>query len=167
MTGSVRLIGMACVLAAFTLDQASKALAIAFAPHLAAGIEILPVFNLVLVHNRGVSFGLLGLVPWWALALFGLAIVAVLAVWLWRAQNRVLGGALGLVIGGALGNVLDRARHGVVTDFLDFHLAGYHWPAFNLADVAIVCGVGLLLLDTLRDSASPARPDNRSAAADR
>ena len=60
--------------------------------------------------------------------------------------------ALGLVIGGALSNILDRARHGAVTDFLDLHLAAYHWPAFNLADVAVVTGTALLLLDGLRDA---------------
>ena len=56
------------------------------------------------------------------------------------------------VIGGALSNILDRARHGAVTDFLDLHLAAYHWPAFNLADVAVVTGTALLLLDGLRDA---------------
>jgi signal peptidase II len=57
--------------------------------------------------------------------------------------------ALGLVIGGAVGNVVDRIRWGAVADFLDFHLAGWHWPAFNVADSAIVVGVGLLLLEAL------------------
>ena len=61
--------------------------------------------------------------------------------------NRRL--VLGLVIGGALGNIVDRLRFGAVADFLDFHVAGYHWPAFNLADTAITIGVGLLLIDTL------------------
>ena len=88
--------------------------------------------------------------PWWVLALLALAIVAALSVWLWRAQNRLVAAALGLLIGGALGNVLDRLRHGAVTDFLDFYLGAYHWPAFNLADVAVVSGVALLLLDGFR-----------------
>ena len=88
--------------------------------------------------------------PWWVLALLALAIVAALSVWLWRAQNRLVAAALGLLIGGALGNVLDRLRHGAVMDFLDFHLGVYHWPAFNLADVAVVSGVALLLLDGFR-----------------
>ncbi|MAC40106.1 signal peptidase II [Parvibaculum sp.] len=143
-------VGLACALFAFTLDQTTKALALAQAPRLADGVEILPMFNLVLVHNTGVSFGLFGLVPWWALVLLGLAIVAGLAVCLWRARSRLVGAALGLMIGGALGNVLDRARHGAVTDFLDFYLGAYHWPAFNLADVAVVSGAGLLLLDSIR-----------------
>ena len=56
---------------------------------------------------------------------------------------------LGLVIGGALGNVVDRIRYGAVVDFLDFHIAGYHWPAFNLADTAICIGAAVLLADGL------------------
>ena len=53
------------------------------------------------------------------------------------------------MVGGALGNLLDRLRQGAVTDFLDFYIGSYHWPAFNLADVAIVCGVGLLLMESI------------------
>ena len=67
-------------------------------------------------------------------------------------EVREAGAEIGLVIGGALSNILDRARHGAVTDFLDLHLAAYHWPAFNLADVAVVTGTALLLLDGLRDA---------------
>lgn len=144
-----RRLGIACAAAAFALDQATKALALG-SPALTGGVEVLPVFNLVLVRNHGVSFGMLGgIAPWWALILLGLAIVAALAVWLWQSQSRLVSMALGLVIGGALGNVIDRLRFQAVTDFLDFHLAGYHWPAFNLADVAIVCGAALLLADGL------------------
>lgn len=137
--------GVGCAVTAFALDQTTKALALAFVP----GIEVLPVFNLVLTRNPGVSFGLFGMVPWWGLALVGLTAVAALGVWLWQARGLLVGGAVGSIIGGALGNVLDRVRHGAVTDFLDFHLGPHHWPAFNLADVAIVCGVGLLLLDAV------------------
>lgn len=144
------------------LDQGTKALALAYAPHLASGIKILPVFNLVLVHNTGVSFGLFGLVPWWTLGLLGAVVVAILAVWLWRTRSLLEGAALGLVIGGALGNVLDRVRHGAVTDFLDLHVGAYHWPAFNVADVAIVSGVGLLLLDNVRATRSSSRDFHRA-----
>lgn len=151
MNWSVRRIGLLCIAVAFVVDQATKALALAFAPLLAARVEVLPVFNLVLVHNRGVSFGMFGgVVPWWGLTIIGLAIVGLLAYWLWQAHDRVSAAGCGLVIGGALGNLLDRVRHKAVTDFLDFHIAGYHWPAFNMADVAVVGGVGLMLLDSLR-----------------
>ncbi|MBM9592976.1 MULTISPECIES: signal peptidase II [Rhodobacterales] len=147
---NVRGVGIACAVAAFALDQGSKAFALR-SPALANGLELLPVLNLVLVENRGVSFGMLsGIVPWWALVLLAFAIVAWLSVWLWRAQGRVVSAALGLIIGGALGNVADRMRFQAVTDFLDFHLGAYHWPAFNLADVAVVCGATLLILDSFR-----------------
>ncbi|MBB6182464.1 signal peptidase II [Pseudorhizobium flavum] len=143
-------VGIGCALAAFSLDQGTKALALG-TPALAHGVEVIPVLNLVLVRNHGVSFGMLGgVVPWWGLILLSLAIVAALVVWLWRSETRQASVALGLVIGGALGNVIDRARFQAVTDFLDFHLAGYHWPAFNLADVAVVCGVALLMFDGFR-----------------
>ena len=66
-----------------------------------------------------------------------------------KAETRLLAATIGLVIGGALGNVVDRFRFGAVADFLDFHWAGYHWPAFNLADAAISVGVVILLLDAL------------------
>lgn len=101
---------------------------------------------MVLTYNRAASFGLLSGLPWWALAFIALAVVVTLSVWLWRTDVRPVGAAIGLLIGGALGNVLDRTRWGAVTDFLDFHVGAYHWPAFNMADVAIVTGVGLLLL---------------------
>lgn len=147
---SARVLGIACAAAAFALDQGSKALALN-SPGLAGGVEVLPVMNLVLIRNDGVSFGMLGgLVPWWALVLLAAAIVGVLLIWLWRTPLRLTGAGLGLVIGGALGNILDRVRYQAVTDFLDFHLGAYHWPAFNLADVAVVCGTLLLLADGLR-----------------
>jgi signal peptidase II len=75
----------------------------------------------------------------------------VLAAWLWRLPRdaRLLGIALALVLGGALGNLVDRVAYGYVIDFLDFHAAGWHWPAFNVADSAISCGVVLLLADGL------------------
>lgn len=146
MTGQVQRIGLACIAAAFVADQASKAVALAFAAHPAAGIEVLPIFNLVLTHNRGASFGLFGGLPWWALVLIGLMVSVVLSGWPRRTYSRLTDAALGLVIGGALGNALDRVRRGAVTDFLDFHIGTYHWPAFNLADLAIVGGVGSLLV---------------------
>ncbi len=115
------------------------------------GIEIMPFFNLVLVWNRGISFGLFGggSLPPWLLAAIALAVALTLAIWLRRVETRLLALAIGLVIGGALGNVIDRFRFGAVADFLDFHWDGYHWPAFNLADAAISVGVVLLLMDAL------------------
>lgn len=141
-------VGIGYALAAFIVDQASKAIAISMGPRLEAGIEVLPVFNLVLVRNRGVSFGLLANLPWWALAITGLLAVTGLSVWLWRTDRKLDAAAIGLTIGGALGNITDRMRFGAVTDFLDFHVGMYHWPAFNFADVSIVSGLALLLWRT-------------------
>jgi signal peptidase II len=108
-------------------------------------------FNLVLTWNRGVSFGLFNngsnaLVFTAAAAV----IVAGLVVWLRRVREPLLAIAIGLVIGGAVGNVVDRLMRGAVVDFLDFHLAGWHWFAFNLADAAICIGVGFMVIDGLR-----------------
>lgn len=117
--------------------------------------EVVPVtgfFNLVLTYNRGVAFGLLASDYWWKpyfLAAVALAIVAGLLYWLARQHGLWPRICVGLIVGGAIGNVIDRFGQPGVVDFLDFHVAGYHWPAFNLADSAIVVGVAMLLLDGL------------------
>lgn len=110
--------------------------------------------NFMLAHNTGAAFSFLaGGSGWqrWFLSGVAVVIVAVLLVWLWRLPHRarLLPSALALVIGGAIGNLIDRLRFGYVVDFIDVHYAGWHWPAFNLADSAIVVGVILLLLDSL------------------
>ena len=115
-------------------------------------IPVFPSFNLTLVYNPGVSFGQMGWLGPWVLSALAIAISAALVVWLRRAETALLGVALGFVIGGAIGNVIDRLRFGAVVDFLDFYLPGAgwpHWPAFNLADSAIVVGVALIILDGL------------------
>jgi signal peptidase II len=151
--------GILAAFAVFALDQLSKwwILSLVMAPP--RRIPVTGFFDLVLVMNRGVSFGMLGDGPGWltaALIIFAILLSAVLCIWLWRADSVLLALALGLVIGGAIGNVIDRFRFGAVVDFLDFHLAGYHWPAFNVADSAITVGVALLILDSLKSKA--ARP---------
>ncbi len=106
-------------------------------------------FNMVLVWNRGVSFGMFseaGSAGPWILTALAVAVVIGLTYWLRQAEGWATLTGLGLVIGGALGNVIDRVRFGAVVDFLDFHIAGYHWPAFNVADAAICVGAGLLLI---------------------
>lgn len=115
-------------------------------------IEVTGFFNIVMVWNRGASFGLFGASGGWGpliLGGFALVICAALTVWLSKVTHRWLGVGIGLVIGGALGNVIDRLTYRAVADFLDFHAFGYHWPAFNVADMSISVGVGLLLLDGL------------------
>ncbi|MDW3098666.1 MAG: signal peptidase II [Alphaproteobacteria bacterium] len=154
-----RILGSLCAIVALAIDQSTKALVLN-RPELERGVEILPFLNLVRVLNDGVSFGMLGgIVPWWGLIVLATAIMAWLLAWLWRAPDRLTSAALGMIIGGALGNVFDRLRYQAITDFLDFHFGSYHWPSFNLADVAIFCGVALLVWDGFR--ASKDKPENR------
>ncbi len=134
----------------FVLDQASKWLVVHMVMNdRAAAIELTGFFNLVLVYNTGVSFGLGAGSAVWVLVGVSLAIVAGLLVWLRRLDRRWPSWAVGLVVGGALGNVIDRLHAPGVVDFLDFHAAGWHWPAFNLADSAITVGVAMLVIDEL------------------
>lgn len=114
-----------------------------------------PFFNITLVHNQGVSFGLFGDgSARWMLSLFSILVAGILAWWALKADRRLLITALGLVMGGAVGNVIDRIRFGWVVDFFDFSgnvIAGvkvFPW-VFNVADSAITVGVVLLLLDSL------------------
>ena len=132
------------------LDQVSKWLIVESVMHgRAAALEVTGFFNLVLVYNTGVSFGLGAGSVVWVLVAVSLAIVAGLLVWLRRQDRRWPSWAIGLVVGGALGNVIDRLHAPGVVDFLDFHAFGWHWPAFNLADSAITVGVALLLVHGL------------------
>lgn len=144
--------GLGIALAVALGDRVVKWLLIDVVDLAAGAIAVTPFFNLVMVWNTGVSFGLLqddwaGL-PW-LLSAIALLVSAALGWWLARVEQRWVAAALGLVIGGALGNVIDRLAYRAVADFFDFHLAGFHWPAFNVADSAIVIGVALLLIDGL------------------
>ena len=115
-------------------------------------VPVLPVFSLTMVWNTGVTFGLFGGAgAWgpWLLAGVALAVVVALGVWLRRAENPLVATALGAITGGAIGNVIDRLRFGAVVDFLHAHAFGWSWYVFNVADAAIVCGVGALVLDGL------------------
>lgn len=143
-----RVFGLKAAAVVFALDQVTKSAVLTASDGISGwGITILPFFNLVMVRNTGVSFGLLsgGIAAWWVLSTVALVVTAFLLRWLWRERNLLVATGLGLIIGGALGNVVDRWRHGAVTDFLDFHAAGWHWPAFNLADVGIVTGVAAII----------------------
>lgn len=132
------------------LDQVTKTwVQGVFVPY--ESVTVLPFFNLVLVFNEGAAFSFLsdaGGWQRWFFVLLACGVSVALALWLSKLdpRERVEAWALGLVIGGAVGNVIDRVWLGKVVDFLDFHWAGYHWPAFNVADIAISCGVVLLLL---------------------
>jgi signal peptidase II len=107
-------------------------------------------FNIILVWNRGISFGLLSSHnPFgkWILCGLSLAFAIILLVWIGKALTKLSALAFGLILGGAVGNLVDRVRFGAVADFVDFHVYGYHWYTFNIADCAIVAGVGLIILE--------------------
>lgn len=145
-----RLFGLTAIFIAFVLDQATKLMALA-ALERGYAHSVLPFFNLRLSFNQGISFSMFAeTFAGRPLLLVGitLVIVALFAFLLIRSTARWEAIAFGLIIGGALGNALDRLRIGAVVDFLDFHVWAYHWPAFNLADAAIVLGVMLLLAIT-------------------
>ena len=142
----------AVVAAILVLDQLSKLWILGRFSAVGQYMRVTDFFDVVLVANRGVSFGLFNngaAINAIAFSLLAAAIVAALVVWLFRVTGYLLPAAIGLVIGGAIGNVADRLRLGAVVDFLDFHLGAWHWPAFNLADAAICIGVGLMLIDGL------------------
>jgi signal peptidase II len=148
--------GLAAAAIALIADQGSKILMLyAFGfINMSPGdaIDVLPFFNLVMVWNPGVSYGLFPAHgPWGTtfLAIFSLAAVGGLGYWLWNATRPALAVGLGLVIGGALGNLVDRLIYGKVADFFHFYVLGYDWYVFNLADCAITFGVAALLYDAL------------------
>lgn len=145
----------------FVLDQITKWLVLgplAFSPpgcrevHAGCGfIEVSPFFDLRMVWNEGVSFGLLTAgsdLERWGLVALQAGIAAFFVWWLRTADRKLTAAALGLVVGGALGNVIDRVQFGAVVDFLDFSALAFPW-VFNVADAAINVGAGLLLLDFL------------------
>ncbi len=146
-----RIVGPLLLAFLLSLDQATKALVLRTI-HPADPIEVTSFFNLVLVWNRGVSFGMFaqdGIVGRWGLIAVALAITLFLVVWLIRERRFIAQLAIWAIIAGSLGNVIDRLRFGAVVDFLDFHLWGQHWPAFNVADSAIVVGAAILVIDSL------------------
>ena len=155
---SPRLAPIGAVAALFVLiaDQASKwwILNVVDLPAIRQ-IVLLPVLNLTMVWNHGVTFGLfnrLGDRGPIVLAGVSLLVVAALGVWLWRAQNRLVAIALGSIAGGAIGNVIDRLRFGAVVDFIHAHAdtpwGDISWYVFNVGDAAIVCGVAALVYDS-------------------
>jgi len=115
-------------------------------------IEVTPFFNWVRAWNTGVSFsmfnnyGHLGTIM---LSVVAGVIIVALIIWLKSEHNRLAQIALGMIIGGAIGNVIDRIRLGAVFDFLDFHIAENHWPAFNLADSFICVGAIILIVQSI------------------
>ncbi len=122
----------------------------AFAP--GEALALTGFFNLVLVFNKGAAFSLFATAPGWQTPLFATIALVAAAVISWlllrHSRRRLFCAGLALILGGALGNLWDRLEWGHVVDFLDFHAAGWHWPAFNVADSAITLGAALLILES-------------------
>ena len=132
----------------FILDVLTKLVVHTYTPY-GWSQEITGFFNLTHVWNTGAAFSFLANAGGWQRYFFVViaALVSAYLIWHLRKPLPALERWAGaLILGGALGNGLDRGLRGYVIDFLDFHVAGWHWPAFNVADISIVCGAGLMLL---------------------
>ncbi|TRW50284.1 lipoprotein signal peptidase [Aliidiomarina halalkaliphila] len=149
------------------LDQATK-IWVAQALPLFGRIDVLPFFDIVHVRNYGAAFSFLsdqGGWQRWFFTIIAVVITSVLVYMLRRQplEQRWLNLSFMLIVGGAIGNVVDRVRLGYVVDFLDVYVGSYHWPAFNVADSAIVIGAGLMIYDSFFGSG--AKPEaNKSSS---
>jgi signal peptidase II len=146
------ILGFSAALITLILDQATKLYTLfVYDLPVKEPAEILPFINLIVVWNRGISYGLFqqnsDLGRW---VLVGVSILASigLGVWIRRTTAKLLATSLGLIVGGALGNVVDRIAYGAVFDFIQFHVGSWSWYVFNVADAAIVAGVAGLLYDS-------------------
>jgi len=154
MADRTRFAAYALAAAVLALDAGTKALIVNLF-HLGERAEITAFFNLVYWLNTGAAFSFLQDAGGWQRWFFVVIALAV-SVWLVReisahGTDALLRMGYGLILGGALGNVVDRLFRGAVVDWLDFHWRSYHWPAFNLADSALVGGVGLVLIHGLAE----------------
>lgn len=148
-------LGVAIVLISLVADQVLKSWAHASVK--AYGVTpVMPGLNIVAIDNSGMAFGVAGGSAPWILILIGLTLSAWLLLWLMRTSSTAEAIGLGLAVGGALGNVADRLLLGAVRDYIDVYWNELHWPAFNLADVAIVSGLTMVVL--FHDKASGNQP---------
>jgi signal peptidase II len=158
----LRLLGLTAAVLAFVADQASK-----FALLYGAGfremgpgenVPLLPFFDLVMVWNRGVSYGLFAADGIWgtvALISVTAGVVGFMGWYLWKyANSAIVAAGCGLIIGGGLGNLLDRLLYGAVADFFHFYAFDYDWYVFNIADVAVTMGAVTFIYDVLKPSES-------------
>ncbi len=139
------------LLVTIVLDQLTKLAALTFLSTPPYKVEVMPFFNFSLGFNSGVSFGVFADLfnnQQWPLIAITMAIAIGLTIWAVRTERLFETAAIALIAGGAYGNIIDRVRQNAVTDFLDFHFMGWHWPAFNFADVFICIGAASLLLAT-------------------
>jgi signal peptidase II len=145
-------LGFGLALLTLILDQASK-LYFLFVYDLPVRepVRLTPFLDLMVVWNRGISYGLFQQesdAGRWLLILVSVAAAIGLSVWIRRTRGRLLAASLGLIVGGAVGNVIDRLAYGAVFDFIHVHVGSFSWYVFNVADAAIVAGVAGLLYDS-------------------
>jgi signal peptidase II len=154
--GPLSLLALVLAALAFGIDQTFKWWMFAVLDIAGRGpVRVLPILDLVLAWNRGISYGWLsGHVREAQWLLIAVSLAASAALWLWAARTTrpFTAAALGLIIGGALANALDRVLYGAVADFFHFHWGDFSWYVFNMADVAIVAGIASLLYDSLTES---------------
>ena len=146
-------LGAALAIVTLALDQASKLyLLFGYDLPLREPLGLGPFVQLIVVWNRGISYGLFQQdtdVGRWALLAVSLAAAVGLSIWMARTPSRLLAASLGLIVGGAVGNAIDRVAYGAVFDFVHFHVGSFSWYVFNIADAAIVAGVIGLVYDSL------------------
>jgi signal peptidase II len=152
VTVSPARLGLIVALLTLVLDQATKLYTLfIFDLPVREPVALTPFLNLIVVWNRGISYGLFqqhtDLGRWILIAVSIVAAIA-LSVWIRRTTGRLLAASLALIVGGAIGNVIDRLAYGAVFDFIQFGLGGWSWYVFNVADAAIVAGVVGLLYDS-------------------
>jgi signal peptidase II len=158
----LRFLGLGVAVLAFIADQASKFALLYGAGfrHMGPGeaVPVLPFFDLVMVWNPGVSYGLFaadGPGGTWALVAVTACVVGFMGWYLWKSTNSaIVAAGCGLIIGGGLGNLLDRLLYGRVADFFHFFAFDYHWYVFNIADVAVTLGAMTFIYDVLKPSES-------------
>ena len=164
--GPLTMTGVIAALAICAADQASKLWILRVYDLAAKGaVRVAPFVDFVLTWNTGISYGWFqqgGPFGQWALLALKVVAVALLWIWLARSHSRPTALALGLIIGGAIGNAIDRLLYGAVADFVLLHLETaawrFNWYVFNLADVAIVAGVAILLYESVRGVRAPKAP---------
>ncbi|MDF3046907.1 MAG: lspA [Candidatus Midichloriaceae bacterium] len=135
------------------LDQVTKLAVLEYFAVHSDSIRVFSLLNIVKVYNKGISFGLFNSAQNANIILAITSSLIICGLWFWFASNisYLNGFAVGLITGGAIGNLIDRALYHAVVDFIDFHIGGWHYPAFNVADGSIVLGVIVLAIITWKN----------------
>ena len=159
MWGRLSAVGAALAALTYIVDQAHKWYMIQiFDIARQQPVKVVPGFDLVMVWNYGISYGWFAShsqATRWILIVLSVAVAVLLWIWLARQTKPYVAGAIGLVLGGALANATDRLLHGAVADFFHLYVAGFSWYVFNIADMAIVAGVLVLMYDSFVHEEKP------------